>query len=781
MKRLVKMARQSQANEFNTFVGGFVTEASPLTFPQNTALDIDNFILNKDGSLRRRLGMDYEDNHILIDADTSLQANGEVSVSTHNWDNVGGNPALRIIVVQVGSKFKFFGTSGNSISSELLYTYNTQFFNENMEVSSAVVGGTLVMAFGSGNLVKFTYDEDSENITPEQFRLKTRDVFGVEAVYNSLDLREVENVGIRPATLSQAHTYNLRNSTYAIPRLNGNDDAGGLQDPISSFKDGFSSFPSNSDSVIAALFADAEDEDSRFAERFFPEVLKESPLGNLESPRGYFIIDVLNRGLSRLEQIVKLQSETFPEQSFDYPVTTLPQDRTTEGATVVSEFAGRMWYGGFSGSVIDGDRHSPSLSSYVFYSRLVESPSDLGACHQVGDPTSKESPDVVDTDGGFIPVDGAYGIKSMVNIGSALIIIAENGVWAITGGSDYGFTATDNKVVKITEHGCSNRNSVVLVDSTVMYWGDDGIYQVSYSEVGDLGATNITTATIQTFYDEIDTQDKRAVQGAYDTYERKARWLFGNRFTDEADTVELVLDLNLGAFYKNTIPGVSTGNPNVVAFVELPPFRVGEVTNNILFGDDQVVDDFDTVQDTSKALVNGLREVAYLTVTSTSPFFYTFSKYKDAEFIDWKTLDGVGIDSPAYLITGYEGGGDFQRYKQVPYLTMHFEKTEDGFFTDELGDIYPTNESSCIVQAQWEWANSPQSGRWGREFQGYRHKRFYIPEDASDTFDNGFSTVITKNKLRGKGKVLSLLMKTSPTKNCKLLGWSTIVSRATNV
>ena len=248
------------------------------------------------------------------------------------------------------------------------------------------------------------------------------------------------------------------------------------------------------------------------------------------------------------------------------------------------------------------------------------------------------------------------------------------------------------------------------------------------------------------------------------------------------DTKELVLDVALSAFYKNTISTVSSVSPNVVAYVEVPPFKVGEVENPVVDGGVLVVDNTIQVLDSEEVLLDGLREVVYLTLLDTSPTItYTISKYSDRDFIDWISFDGVGVDSPAIMITGYNGGNDFQRNKQAPYVTFHFQKTEDGFSTDELGDIYPTHESSCLVQSQWEWSNSEVSGRWGREFQAYRQKRAYIPENDNDSFDNGFSVVNTKSKLRGKGKVLSLQIKTEPTKDCKLLGWSMITSVAGNV
>jgi hypothetical protein len=107
-------------------------------------------------------------------------------------------------------------------------------------------------------------------------------------------------------------------------------------------------------------------------------------------------------------------------------------------------------------------------------------------------------------------------------------------------------------------------------------------------------------------------------------------------------------------------------------------------------------------------------------------------------------------------------------------------RTEDGF-QDVSGDVIPNKESSCKLQARWEWANSPNGNKWGREFETYRYNRFYMPEDINDDYDTGDKLIVTKNKLRGHGKTLSLKFSTSPNKDCNLLGWSMIVGVSTSV
>ena len=41
--------------EYNTFVKGIITEASALTYLENSSIDEDNFVLNRDGSRQRRV------------------------------------------------------------------------------------------------------------------------------------------------------------------------------------------------------------------------------------------------------------------------------------------------------------------------------------------------------------------------------------------------------------------------------------------------------------------------------------------------------------------------------------------------------------------------------------------------------------------------------------------------------------------------------------------------------------------------------------------------------
>jgi len=383
---------------------------------------------------------------------------------------------------------------------------------------------------------------------------------------------------------------------------------------------------------------------------------------------------------------------------------------------------------------------------------------------------------------------GAFGIQALVNVGTSLLIFAKNGVCRLYGGSDYGFDATNFVVERITDHGIISLDSVVLVDNTVMFWGEDGIYHVHIGQDGSWVSENITYGRIQSLYETISIADKRKAKGSFDNFERKVRWVYFNRLTDDAETKELVLDINLKAYYLNAIKQFTgTSLPRLLAPFAVNPYQISiDTTEVTVNGDPVLVNGAAVTYPIENVLSNAIRETGYLVVTQISPVVeYAFAFYRNPDFRDWFSSDNIGVDAAAYVITGYvaqaPGGQDFMRRKQIPTLFVHCRRTENGFEEDVGGDLVPINQSSCIVQARWEWSDSSSSRRWGNEFQAYRYKRLYFPVDVNDGYDTGFATIVTKNKLRGYGKVVSIKFSTEEYRNLHLYGWSMVMSVGANV
>lgn len=740
------MAVKYTTAEVNNFIKGLITEASPLTFPDGASLDEVNFVLNRDGTRNRRLGMEEED----VDATTSNYSSTDQTalINTYNWEYAGNNADVSLLVVQDDTDLLFYDLTQDTIGDNLLVTLS-DVIDTGVIASFANVDGYLVVADGSGDLIYVKYD--SGTITYDTYRLKIRDLFGVDDDYYD-DLTE------RPDTLTEYHTYNLRNQTFAVPRKKGNAET--IGDTIDYFYTTAGVYPSNSDTVNSALYSDVNDSDDRVGRRFFADALEANPLGTMLAPQGYFILDALNRGQSRLDGYNELLSNY---SSLGNSISALPADQTPGGASIVAEYAGRMFYAGFSGATVDGDDRSPKLPSYILFSQLIQGETELSKCHQAADPTNPDDADLVDTDGGFLRISEAKNIRKMVSLGTKLVILAENGIWTISGGSDYGFTASNYLVTKITDKGVLSPQSIATVGQTLYYWAEDAIYSVGPNDLGDFVASNITRTTIQTFYNDIEYLDKKYCSGNYDSYEQRIHWVY-------ADDKELVLDITLSAFYKNEIQG--DGTKNVRAVFKTPSYRAVSETETVTANGVTVTANGETVTIPVVTTNSRYSELKYAVFsTGDTENTISFASYSNSGFLDWGSYD-----AEAYLITGYVAGSDFQRKKYLPYLTLHFLKTETGL--DENYDL--VNPGGCLVRVVWEWSDSTNSNRWGKQFEAYRFRRHYFPS-TTDSFENGFETVVTKNKIRGYGKVLSIHFNTEEGKDCNILGWSLVLGMAGNV
>lgn len=747
------MSRQLQTVDVNNFVKGFVTEVSPLTFPEGASLDEENFVLLKNGSRRRRFGMAEE--AFSTQRAQIRSVSSDALTNVFEWTSPGGDATRSFLVVQDGKDIRIYDAASPVTTDNLLFTtgapgLDITLLDRASKVSFSSVSGMLLIASGSPVLWSVSYNTQEDKFKLESFRLKVRDVFGVEDGLSSGD-----RVSERPEELSDAHNYNLLNQGWGLPRRAGNEEVN--KDPIQYFHSIADKYPSNADTVSQALYADVNDSDDRITKRFFPKDLISNPLGNVEAPKGYFIIDPLERSDSRNDAILELFRKYDELDYLNEP--RVDHDKTINGATVVSEFAGRAFYAGFDGVLEGGDKRSPRLSSYVMFSRLARNPEDLNRCYSDQDPTSPDSFEALDTDGGFIQLGEAGNILAMASLGPSLVVMADNGMWSITGGSGYGFTATNFKVTKVSDVGILDRRSVVKTDNSLVCWSESGIFVVSPNEMGDLTAQNISANTIQTFYGEIPYNDKVRAVGRYDSFDQTVRWVYsGNK--------ELVLDLNLSAFYKNTIYG-----PNKVrSLFTVPPYNTINVEIPVTVEGQAVTVGGEVVFVPSAVRQTGFRELKYVSLNPLNEI--VFSTFSSPTFKDWGLFD-----AKAFMVTGYVSGGDFSRYKQVPYLVTHMEQTETGFTSnyDVLGS------SSCFMKVAWEWTNSPNSGRWSYPTQIYKINRRYFPQGVDEGYNNGHTIVTTKTKLRGKGRVLSLTFETEPEKDCKLLGWSYVMGVNGNV
>jgi len=747
--------------EVNSFIGGLISEASPLNFPPNASKDEENFVLKKNGTRDRRLGLDLETNMSIRDTGYTAANLQNVAFSTFKWFGAGSVPTNEFSVVQFGTKLDVYDTSKASISADgFIGSVTLTLPSPNTTLSYASVDGTLVIAANTEVIHIITYKSNTLTYTTD--RLLVRDLWGLASTLGN-------DVNLRPTTTTDAQRYNLRNQGWGIPRK---DSAGTAQDPLKIFNTTYSKFPADSEVVYAGLQFQPVTGGTSF-ERIYPNLYDDIlGLNTSNAAKGYFIIDALKRGTSRLTAYNANQTKF---STLIYPITTLPTDTTSGGCSVVTDFAGRVWYGGFSGDVTGGDANSPLMSSYLLFSQVVKKPSDTVQCYQSGDPTSRENNDLVATDGGFIRVSGTKQIMGLVGLGENLFVIADNGVWKISGGAAYGFAADNYAVDKISGFGCNNNKSIIVVNKQIYFWGDEGIFTVSTNDYGDWVVKNISIGTVQAFYDAIESTDKRNAKGVYDPFDKKIRWMYNQDLDRNNFNVvrELSLDLQLNAFSVNRIYNLVANSPEIIGYISTSAFLSGSQASSVVVGVNTVVVGGETVVIHQDTRISGLQSVKYVTLygTVSTNVGYSFAEYRDLTFNDWKSIDGVGIDAYAYLITGSITAGDSSSQKQSPYITTHMLRTEENVETTGV-ELIPSKQSSCKLSAVWQWSRNSNSNKIGTPQQIYRYRRPFFINTSGDTYDNGMDIITAKSKLRGRGQALALKFETEANKDCRLLGWS---------
>jgi hypothetical protein len=290
-------------------------------------------------------------------------------------------------------------------------------------------------------------------------------------------------------------------------------------------------------------------------------------------------------------------------------------------------------------------------------------------------------------------------------------------------------------------------------------------------------------ATIQTWYNNLSEAAKANASGFFDEREQVIRWLYNEDDTYDGVSYrnkynkELIFDLSLKAFYFNSISSLTTNSPYIASYVSIPNYVNREIEEQIVAGGEIVQAGGEDVVATVVGIEPRGVSLKYLTLIPDTTFNMTLSEFKNDAFVDWYEADDTGVDFTSYLVTGQELFGDIMRNKQIPYILFYFKRTEDGF--DSNTEL--EHQSSCLVQARWGWSDSANSGKWGTQFQAYRFRRNYIPSGPADTFDYGESVIVSKSKLRGSGKAISLYITSEPGKDMKLLGWAMKMSGNSDV
>ena len=711
------MTQQSAKKEYNTFVKGIITEAGPLTFPENSAIDIENVVLNREGSLQRRLGMDFEDDYVIIESPV-LPTN---AVACCRWYNADNNVDNQFAVVQMGPLLHICDANASSISgNRLTYIDMTPYVDATKPIQVASGLGRLFVVSGVAAPTYIEYDSVTETFSVTQYPIMIRDLFGVD---------DGLAVDTNPATLSVEHHYNLRNQGWS--------DAN-----ITAYFTSQGTYPSNAQQWFVG-------KDS--SDNFDPALLVKQDFGTTPAPKGRFAIDSSAYSASR--------------QAASGLVVPFAAD-AGRPATVAFAFE-RLFYSGTVSQLAGAVGKQPNTNGFIYFSRTMRSVEDAGQCYSDADPTSEIDSELVATDGGYINIPNCGQIYKLMPKGDMLLVFAEQGIWGITG-DEGGFRGTSYQVVKLSSFGVLSASNIVDTEDSAFYWNRGGIYTLVPDEAtGRLVSKNITEGSIQTLFNSIDQVAKETAVGSYDPVNRRLTWMYndsdeytGTTFRNKYNK-ELVLDVVLGCFYKNSISSLEEPSPYIAGYLETPDFLLRK--EGIRTRGDSV----------TKYLV-----VQFLDPDANVAAF-SFSYYRDPSLKDWKSLNGIGTNYDSFVITGYETMGDSMRNKIAQKLVTHFKRTEREAIDNGEGQAVPDNPSSCLLQTRWDWSDSANSGKWSEQFQAYRLRPYILT--IGEAIDYGYEVVSTKHTVPGRGKALSIKFSSDEDKDFYLYGWAIKFTGQTSV
>lgn len=775
------MPRAKQEKAYSTFTAGFITEATPLAYPEGSCRDINNCDIELNGSVRRRLGLDLEKNgtsfYSLFFVDTFLTGSGgpdslvdpgttvpqaNLAITVHPWKAPGGKAELNFVVFQIGNTLIVRNWDAETVSSpaaieqHVIGSYVFNFADGSIPGSGFVYNTTKSVCaqtplqgnagFGklwltSSATVPFYMDYDPETRELSIARNETTE-FGANVKlairdFNGIDDGFLMEYQPTPGEMTDEHWYNLFNQGWPYNH-------------IVNFLATASRYPANNMQWFQAKQLDGDGIDVG--------VLLNEPFGNTRAPRGHVVLDALR---------------TNREQALSFGWLTLTPDTNEiaqRGFTTCAFFAGRVWYAG------DENRKRPNG---IYFSRILREVRDAAVFCQEGDPTSEDYAELLATDGGVIYLPEADHIDKLEPYGAGILVFARNGVWFIYG-KDQGFTADSYSVEKVSSTGILAPGSVIRTDTSVAFWAENSIHVVALPERGVVPAVaDVGQDKIFTYYGLIAPEARANATACFDSISKKVFWSWLDAPSYSYPTYQsyanrmLVLDTRTGAFSKYDFASDLPNN-----FANGPAFPLRRMsrpqTEENVFVDGELVTvggEAVTVgvdEDSTQKFLNSVKVLNLIGEEST----ITLSEFYSLRFSDYARLPSVD-ESPyvSDVTTAPEALGDLLRDKQATYLHSFFTRTENGFELVE-GQLVPKHPSGCTVRARWDWHNSAAGGRWSDSQRAYRYVKAYAPTSSSDQFDNGEEVRYTRLKIRGKGKSLTLQYVSEVNKDFQLLGYS---------
>lgn len=705
------MPRSSAVVVEQNFSKGLITEATAMNYPENAVVETDNCVYGKSGKVIRRYGINYEENFAVSSfSDMSIMASAvtpsdyydDVVMVEYNWTTVSNDGTISFVVQQIGDRLVFFRIDDdNNISTQRksfsvdLDTYLVTTPGDNVgqytsvhECSFSSGLGYLVVVHPLCHPFRVEYDASADDINEYFIDIKTRDFTRLD---DSLDADE------RPATLTDAHKYNLYNQGWYGTVI---ENGGTSVNPVTDWDTARTDFPSNAD--VWWLYKDTSD-------RFDTAQINKFAVGNTLAPNGHYIYSAFATDRDTSAGTTGLTEST----SGDYR------------PSVVTFYAGRAWYSGVDAT---------GFNSNIYFTKIIESGDDFGTCYQSNDPTSENNADLLPSDGGVIVIPEISKIINLVATQSSLYVFATNGLWKISGPNGI-FTANDYSVAKISSASIKAKNSIVIAEGIPFWWDTAGIYMIQFDpNSGQETVVNISESTVQTVINEIPNDNFTNVKGTYNSIHKTLHWLY--KSTAPANISDsycydklIVLSLTNQSFSTQTI---SSSTPKIV----------GLIFSNLSNNDSLLAEE-------GASLVKFL---TYGAIGTSGVYGITASQFNDNTYYDWKAYDGIGTSFDSYFITGYRVRGELLRKFQSNYISIVMKaETNSSCFIQGVWDYSNSPLTGRYTTTQQVYKSDATKDYTRRKLRirgsGYSLQFKFSSEDGKPFTLIGWSTFDTGNNV----------------------------------
>lgn len=718
------MPQQVDQTTRNSFNKGLLTEHSELNFPTEASVDELNCTLFKAGNRTKRLGLEYEGSYELS---SNIYPEGALS-GVYSWENVGEDADTQYAVVQIGSLIRFYLKSEAALSSEEVPTSDTDstpyIFNMNAynrtggegaqasHIDVTSINGRLVVA--SPQIETFYIERDT-----------TDGSFSTHAI--DFKIRDFTYLTNRTTLTEEAATPVDASRKYDTANCGWVGDNG--ESALSTYESNNTAYP-----PLSHPWYSGKASNGLFSITLWEQVYS----GNTLIVNGHFILDLFTQNRGAASGIAGAESTPIDKRF-----------------STVTSFAGRVFFAG--------------ADEKIYFSRILEDFDDIGNLYQVNDPTSEETSDLLDTDGGYISIPDANGIKKLVSFGASLLVFADNGVWRVIG-VDNVFRATEYSVYRISDNGLSARKSLVQGQNGVpFWWGYTGVHTIAVTEDNGLVEENVSQDTIQTFWNNISGDSRANVFASYDGLNDVVLWFY----PDDDETTEnkvnniLLLDTRLGAFYPWTISDLDTDTPYVMGASFYNGKGSQEVTYNVTDSNGNQVVDSNGDNVTVNRLSGHIKSSALKLLVRDPSGSITFAEFTGTDFLDWNESN-----YECYAEAAYNFMGDLGRRKNSPYITVFLKTTQTGWVSNPDGTYTAVRPSSCRVSTYWDFKKTASSSKQ----EAYREK-FTVDSTQLTEYNYPYTVITTRLKTRGRGRVMRVKFEGREGYDFNLLGWETLNAR----